>query len=405
MSDPDLDALAEGLAEFDVPENPGGRSAKEERIIAGFEEIQRFVARHGRAPLHGEDRDIFERLYAVRLDRLRALPECRAVLEPLDHQGLLGVAPTVGPDGDAIDLEELEAALSDGDDLTRLRHVRATTEKRAAEDIAHRKPCTDFDDFAPLFERVRREMKDGTRYASPLEKRGEMNIDLIQEGQFFIVGGQIAYIAAVGKEFTTDYDRTDSRLRVIYDNGTESDVLLRSFQRAFYRDDAARVISNPEIGPLFGDEPAEDDSKTGTIYVLRSRSDNPVVTANRDILHKIGVTGTKIETRVASASLDPTFLLAEVEIVATYTLYNINRVKLENLIHRVFDSAQLDIAITDRFGNPVRPREWFLVPFFVIDEAVGRIKDGSITEYVYDPKAAKLMKVGKVGMRSNTADA
>jgi hypothetical protein len=393
MSDPDLDALAEGLAEFDVPDKQGGRPAKEERIIAGFEDIQRFVEKHGRAPLHGEDRDIFERLYAVRLDRLRALPECRAVLEPLDHQGLLGGAPTVGS-GDAIDLEELEAALSDGDDVTRLRHVRATTEKRAAEDIAQRKPCTDFEDFEPLFERVRRELKDGTRYAAPLEKRGEMNIDLIQEGQFFIVGGQIAYIAEVGKEFTTEYDRKDSRLRVIYDNGTESDVLLRSFQRAFYRDDAARVISNPEIGPLFGDEPAEDDSKTGTIYVLRSKSDNPVVAANRDILHKIGVTGAKIETRVASASFDPTFLLAEVEIIATYALYNINRVKLENLIHRVFDSAQLDIEITDRFGNPVRPREWFLVPFFIIDEAVGRIKDGSITDYVYDPKAAKLVKAG-----------
>jgi hypothetical protein len=395
MSDPDLDALAEGLAEFDVPDKPGGRSAKEERVIAGFEDIQRFVKKQGRAPLHGEDRDIFERLYAVRLDRLRALPECRAVLEPLDHQGLLGGAPTVGSEGDAIGLEELEAALSDGDDVTRLRHVRATTEKRAAEDIAQRKPCADFEDFAPLFERVRRELKDGTRYAAPLEKRGEMNIDLIQEGQFFIVGGQIAYIAEVGKEFTTQYDRKDSRLRVIYDNGTESDVLLRSFQRAFYRDDAARVISNPEMGPLFGDEPAGDDSRTGTIYVLRSKSDNPVVAANRDILHKIGVTGAKIEARIASASLDPTFLLAEVEILATYTLYNINRVRLENLIHRVFDSAQLDIEVADRFGNLVRPREWFLVPFFVIDEAVGRIKDGSIIDYVYDPKAAKLVKVGQ----------
>ena len=405
MTDPDLDELAEGLAEFDVPEKQGGRPAKEERIIAGFEDIQRFVDKHGRAPLHGEDRDIFERLYAVRLDRLRAIPECRAVLESLDRQGLLVGAPTVESAGEAIDIDELEAALSDGNDLTQLRHVRATTEKRAAEDVAQRKPCADFDDFAPLFERVRRELKDGSRYAAPLEKRGEMNIDLIQEGQFFIVGGQVAYIAEVGKEFTTQYDRKDSRLRVIYDNGTESDVLLRSFQRTFYRDDAARVIVKPEIGPLFDDEAAEEDSKTGTIYVLRSKSDNPVVAANRDVLHKIGVTGGKIETRVSTASLDPTFLLADVEILATYALYNINRVKLENLIHRVFDSAQLEIEITDRFGNPVRPREWFLVPFFVIDEAVGRIKDGSITDYVYDPKEAKLVKVGNVVGRSRTPDA
>src|SRR5688500_5616655 len=147
MSHPEPDALAEGLAEFDVPDKPGGRPAQEERIIAGFEDIQRFVEKHGRVPLHGEDRDIFERLYAVRLDRLRALPECRAVLESLDHQGLLDGVPTIASGGDTVDLEELEAALSDDDDVTRLRHVRATTEKRAAEDIAQRKPCTDFEDF------------------------------------------------------------------------------------------------------------------------------------------------------------------------------------------------------------------------------------------------------------------
>ena len=86
--------------------------------------------------------------------------------------------------------------------------------------------------------------------------------------------------------------------------------------------------------------------------------------------------------------------MADVEVVATYGLYDINRVKLENLIHRVFDSAQLDLELKDRFGTPVKPREWFLVPLFVIDEAVERIKDGSITDYVYDPSAAKLVKVG-----------
>jgi hypothetical protein len=131
---------------------------------------------------------------------------------------------------------------------------------------------------------------------------------------------------------------------------------------------------------------------SGTIYVLRSESENPVFAANRDVLHEIGVTGGKIETRLANAALDPTFLLADVEVVATYELYNVNRVKLENLMHRVFDPAQLDIEIKDRFGNPIKPREWFLVPLFVVNEVFERIKDGSITGYVYDPKAARLVK-------------
>jgi hypothetical protein len=203
----------------------------------------------------------------------------------------------------------------------------------------------------------------------------------------------------------TQYDRRDSRLRVIYDNGTESNLLMRSFQRALHRDDTGRLITNPDMGPLFADphpsrdpgplfaeEPADDDLASGTIYVLRSKSDHPVVAANRDVLHKIGVTGGSIEARIANAKLDPTFLMADVEIVAIYELYNVNRVKLENLIHRVFDPAQLDIEIKDRFGNPVKPREWFLVPVFVVNEVVERIKDGTITQYLYDPTAARLLK-------------
>ena len=142
---------------------------------------------------------------------------------------------------------------------------------------------------------------------------------------------------------------------------------------------------------LFSDEIGGDDLASGTIYVLRSKSDHPVVAANRAVLHKIGVTGGKIETRIVNAALDPTFLMADVEVIATYELYNINRIKLENIIHRVFDSAQVAIEIRDRFGNPVRPREWFLVPLFIVNEVVERIKDGTITQYVYDPTVARLV--------------
>lgn len=393
MSDPDLDELAAELAEFDIPENKGGRSPRDERIIAGFEEIQQFVEKHGHAPQHGETHDIFERLYAVRLDRLRAQEDCRAVLAPIDHQGLLGEPPAAGEGVKTISDDELLAELSDDsgvDDITALRHVRTSADKRAAEEIAQRKKCEDFETFRPLFERVRREIDAGERLIVPVQDVDAVKAAAIQTGDFFIVEGQIAYVADMGEEFTTKYDRKDSRLRVIYDNGTESDVLQRSLQRALHRDPAARFITSLEIGPLFADEPAGDDLASGTIYVLRSKSENPVVAANRNVLHKIGVTGGKVEARLANASLDPTFLLAEVDVVATYELYNINRVKLENLLHRVFDRAQLDIEIKDRFGNPVKPREWFLVPLPVVDEVVSRIKDGTITQYVYDPTVARL---------------
>lgn len=397
MSDPSLDELAEELAEFDVPEKKGGgRSAREERIIAGFEEIQQFVDNHGHVPRHGEGYDIFERLYAVRLDRLRRLEDCRSLLEALDRQGLLSSAPTVAAPTEAIDEDELMAELAGtvgADDITALRHVRTAVEKRAAEEIAQRKPCTDFDTFKPLFERVKRELKAGVRQTRAVHALDEIKLAEIQKGEFFVVEGQMAYIAEAGEEIRTQYERKDSRLRVVYDNGTESDVLQRSFQRALHRDPAARLVTNPSAGPLFSDEASEDNHESGTIYVLRSKSDLPIVAVNRDVLHKIGVTGrSNIATRFSNAGNEPTFLLADVEVVATYNLYNINRVKLENLIHRVFDPARLDIEIKDRFGKPVTPREWFLVPVSVIDEAVERIKDGSITDYVYDPKAARLVK-------------
>lgn len=159
------------------------------------------------------------------------------------------------------------------------------------------------------------------------------------------------------------------------------------------KDDAGRRITEANAGPLFAGEAEADDLPSGTIYVLRSKSRNATVVANQEVLHKIGVTGGKVEVRIANAKLDPTFLLADVEIVATYQLANINRTRLENLIHRIFDPGRLAIEIEDRFGNPVVPREWFLVPLFVIDEAVERIKDGTITGYRYDPKSASLRAI------------
>lgn len=392
MTDFDLNDLRAELDEFATPQKQGGLSPREERIIAGFEEVQRFVEQHGRAPQHGENRDIFERLCAVRLDRLRELKECRAMLEPLDHQGLLSTGGArSGATSDEIDYDELLAELSgvgsDAADISELRHVRSSAEKRAAEEIANRTVCKDFEEFRPLFKQVKSDLDSGTRQTRPFQTMAE-----IKKGEFFIIGGQIAYVAEVGEEFTTQYDRRDSRLRVIYDNGTESHVLLRSLQRALHRDEAGRRITDPTAGPLFADEAVDDDLASGTIYVLRSKSNHPAVAANRDLLHKIGVTGGSVERRIANAKLDPTFLMADIEIVATYELYNINRIKLENLIHRVFGPALLDIAIKDRFGLPIIPREWFLVPLFVINDAVEKIKDGTISHYTYDPTSASLKR-------------
>ncbi|NKK43486.1 GIY-YIG nuclease family protein [Rhizobium leguminosarum] len=385
ISDDDL------LAELGVaPEakKQSARTPREERIIAGFEDIVRFRAEHNRVPQHGEERDIFERLYAVRLDRLRAQEDCRVLLQDFDRFGLLAAPPAVGND-EEMDDDALLAELgveSVGDvDLTELTHVKPRAAIRAAEEVANRTPCEDFEAFKPLFARI----KDDLDKAARETRRFGEDAD-VKQGEFFILGGQMAFVAALGDEFKTDYGRLDRRLRVVFDNGTESDLLLRSFQRALYKDDAGRRITDPSAGPLFGGTAEGEDLESGTIYVLRSKSDHPEVVAHRNLIHKVGVTGGTVEARIAQAALDSTYLLADVEIVATYKLFNINRNRLENVLHRVLSPARLDLTIQDRFGNPVRPKEWYLVPLHVIDEVVARVKDGTITGYEYDPAEARL---------------
>ena len=395
MDNIDEDELLADLGLVVTPLTTSSRTPREERVIAGFEDIVRFHQAHGRAPLHGEERDIFERLYAVRLDQLRKLPEAQTLLAVLDGPGLLtGAIAATSANLSDLDEDALLAELGIGDepvdqsDITMLRHVRSSVEKRAAEEIANRTRCVDFDRFEPLFKKVKTDIGSGVRKTRIFQTR---SMDEIQQGTFFVVGGQIAYIAEVGDEFTTKYERRDSRLRVIFDNGTESEVLQRSLQRALHRDEVARLITEPSAGPLFGDAPEPDDIESGVIYVLRSLSSHPFVSEHRELIHKIGVTGGKVETRIAGADKDATYLLADVEVVATYKLHNLNRIKLENIFHRLFSAAQIDLTIEDRFGQPVKPREWFLVPLHVIDEAVQRIRDGSITDVVYDPETARLV--------------
>jgi hypothetical protein len=392
MPELDDDELLEALGVEAAPARAGRYTPREERLIAGFEDILRFHASHGRAPLHGEDRDIFERLYAVRLDRLLTSPEARALLGPLDTAGLLlrdaPLTANVDDLDDAALLAELGVDASTSDDITVLRHVGTFEDRRAAEEVANRTPCRDFERFKPLFERAEHDLKSGVRVARRFGRDAR-----VAEGSFFILGGQIVYVAEMGTLTRTPNGEPDARLRVIYSNGTESDLLMRSLQRALYKDDTGRRLTEPDPGPLFGSDLEENDVVSGTIYVLRSKSDHPYVAAHRELIHKIGVTSGKVEMRIANALTDATYLLAAVEIASSYAVANLNSTKLENLIHRLFASAQLDLVIEDRFGNPVRPREWFLVPLHVIDEAVSRIRDGSIMDYEYSAAQARLVKV------------
>lgn len=395
MTDDDI------LAELGVdltPKKVRARTPREERIIAGFEDILKFREEHGRVPQHGEDRNSFERLYAVRLDRLCGQADCRTLLADMDVHGLLDGVTDAAPIDDLDDsalLAELGIEAPAPNDITQLRNVRSNAERSAADEIAGATRCEDFTTFKPRFEQVQADLDAGTRTTRPFVRDLGMSKADIKQGEFFIVGGQIAYVASVGDPIAAPNGEVDARLRVVYSNGTESNLLLRSLQRALYKDEGGRRVSEPTAGPLFGDgggaEEEPDRLPTGTLYVLRSRSMHPTIAAHRELIHKIGITGGKVETRIAGAVDDATYLLADVDVVATYTLHDVHRSRLEALIHRVLGRVRYDVEIPDRFGKPVRPREWFLVPLAIINEIVDRIGDGTLAGMTYDPKTATLV--------------
>jgi hypothetical protein len=396
LTDEDDELLAELGIEVEARKN-AGYTSREERIIAGFEEIQKFVEEQGRLPEHGEDKDVFERLYAVRLDQIQKQEDCRNLLKDLDHRNLLDGSYKPSMDvPDDIDDAELLAQLGieedDENSITNLKHVKTRADKKAAEEIANRTPCEDFEEFRPLFEAVKKDIDTGFIKTIRFRKDAGFSKTTLKKGQFLIIGGQISYIAEVGETIKAPNGDDDARLRVIYANRTESNILLRSLIRAMYKDETSRFISDTTLGPLFSSESSKDDLESGTIYILRSLSDHPTVKDNRDIVLKIGVTGGDVKKRLTNAKNDPTFLMAEVEVIATYKLANINRTKLENIIHRFLSAAKLEIEIKDRFGKLVKAREWFLVPVFIIDEMVDKIKEGTIGDYYYDIASAKIQK-------------
>lgn len=344
-----------------------------------FEELKSFIELNGREP-DIEASNIYEAKLAARLTKLRSTAEALEALAPFDTGGLLG--NIVSDENKAeLSIDDVLSSdlLADDDDIFNLTHVTVGTKSQTASaDMATRKKCMDFDFFKPLFVKIQKELDDGT-----LETSGIKGIAEIQKGQAFILAGLIAYVADMGEKHERRKGHHNARLRVVYSNGMESNLLLRSFGAALYKDKSARAIVPIDSGPLF----IEEDSplyKTGIVYVLRSKSEEPSVAQHRDYLHKIGVTTSEVKKRVANAAKDSTYLLAEVDVVAEFTLYNMNLQATEKLLHTFFREAQADIQIPDRFGNMVKPKEWFFLPLGVIKEAINILQNDDIRSYRYN---------------------
>ena len=375
------------------------RSPEQERDAQLVAEVNAFFDRHGRVPdAAAVDHD--EMRLGMIWGKLVAKGEAHDLVD-VDRNGLLsdrqfeltpGTLPTERDWRDDVDENEVPASLDDifdDDDLdvsealTTIRHVTPAEERLVPDHRAEFYPCHDFDRFRETFERTQAALDSGEREVRPISPNEEVRVD---EGSLFIRKGLLTYVAEKA-EMTARAGKRDHRLRIIFSNGTESDPLLSSFRKALADDPTARAIHRHGLGALDPEWEADRIDLTGTVYVLRSKSKETQIADVRNILLKIGVTTQDVRRRVADARNDPTFLLASVEIVATYDLVNLSWRKVEGLLHRFFDAARpRDLWITDRFGRKVYPREWFYVLPEHVSMAVQAIRDGNLHEMEYDPE-------------------
>lgn len=277
--------------------------------------------------------------------------------------------------------------LDDGKDggIFKIKHV--PVQRAATDEVAKRKRCKDFDQFEHLFKNVHRELREGKRKLLPFNDKGYQLV----EGNYYVLNGLLAYLADInftseaktvdGKRF-----RKDGRTRTIFENGTESTMLYRSLAKALYKD--GRIVSetneqeNSNFYTNFGGI-TEDDTSTGYIYILKSLSKDPRIQA-LDHLYKIGFSTTKVEKRIANAKKEATYLMADVEIIAEYQVFNINPQKFEYYLHAFFGESCLDLLVADKDGKNHQPKEWFVAPLNVIQQAVELLVNGQILNYQYN---------------------
>lgn len=374
--------LSDDTGLLDVKVSANAVSTENQRIVDSFEEINRFIDRFKRKPGDADKPSVSERGLRIRLNNLMKDAALREMLLPWDRHGLLPAEAVVTPKS-LEDILDDELLSTPEDDIFSLVHVRPSVAK--PDEVAERQVCAEFEKFKPLFEQCVLDLSDGKRRAISFVNEQE-----IKAGEFFILNGVMVYVAEVGETHIRN-GKKNARLRLIFDNGTEGNNLLRSLATELYKDPNGRRVTSTNMGPLFEERAQDGDTQTGMIYVVKSLSTDPEIRKLDGLLHKIGFTAGKMEVRIQNAKDDPTFLMAAVHPVATYTLYNIDRVKLEHLLHTFFAEARLNLEIADRFGKKVKPREWFLLPPEVIFEAVSRLKDGSIVNYRYDASLAALV--------------
>lgn len=380
MSDSDFQSIfdsdEDGL--LDSPEN-APKLTSSDRLKRSFLEINDFYREHGRPP-DSDTREIAERKLGARLDGIRANDEKIAALTDLDEFGLLAEPEAPASFDDLLEGDDL-GLLDDDSGLLDTSGLPQRKSREASVDAAHRIRAEGFENFEPLFQQKHSELAEGRSKLVPFP-----GIRHITEGSFFVLNGVMLFIAEVGG---TEYKKSRlrvnrrERLRVIFENGTESSMYRQSLGIRMGEGHGQAVVQATFESIL------ADDAATGYVYILRSLSDDPEIQKVPD-LHKIGFSRGPVEKRIEQAVGQPTFLMAPVEIVATYRTYNLKASALEHLLHRVFSEVRLEVSQVGKDGRVYEPSEWYSVPVSVVDQAIDLITSGEIVNYEYDADKRQL---------------
>jgi len=266
--------------------------------------------------------------------------------------------------------------------------MRRVIAKKKADYVAQHKLCENFEDYKPLFAKVHQELKEGRRSLVKINKTATLTA-----GRYYFISGQMLLLEQIGEMKKSSNSLPDARTRCIYENGTESDILLQTLRKNVVGDGYAISELQEEMDAQFfnNSDITTEDKVTGYIYVLSSLSDNPLVKKEKN-LYKIGFTTNSVEQRIANAEKDPTYLMAPVKIVATYKVVNMNSQMFEDLVHQLLMPVQFQVTVFDEQGKEHQPQEWFVVPLPVVDVIIKKIMDGTIVGYTYNPQQECLEK-------------
>lgn len=353
----------------------------DEHLLAKFTEINDFISANNREP-QADMANVPEFMLHQRLSAIRANEEQYEALRPCDIHNVLPelvlqvaepkakyqVEPEVEEPAEINSLDDIfsDDALglldSDEDSIFTMRHVPKSMDM--PDKMARRKRCEDFDQYEALFKACHADLTAGER-----EQHQFTGEQQIQKGQFFILHGVMCYVADMGEREKKN-GKVNARLHLIFENGTESDMLLRSLATELYKDETGRRIlakAEDALDSMMGI--AEDDQATGYIYILQSLSTNPDIRVINN-LYKIGYATNSVEKRIANAEKEPTYLMAKVHHLSSYKCFNMNAQKFENLLHTFFGKACLDIEVADSNGKMCKPREWFVAPLKAVEMAI-----------------------------------